>query len=189
MQRLLSLGLPWLHCVPCSCSPHGRTASHCIKRGCPPETHLRRSQSPMDFLSCLLHFHGSLHVTHSKLSRTGLPVSPESHPLFVLPLVFGWRLAKCTQPPTLSHALCLPVLWSSVRKNQQQRLAKVLKGRRRRSRKLERKVPQHRLKMVTLKLKRYLPQTPPADWISVLKAIAGSFSRRPHVHNVSLYCL
>uniref|UniRef100_A0A8B9WI43 High mobility group nucleosome-binding domain-containing protein 3 n=1 Tax=Bos mutus grunniens TaxID=30521 RepID=A0A8B9WI43_BOSMU len=44
-----------------SCSPHGRTASHCIKRGCPPETHLRRSQSPMDFLSCLLHFHGSLH--------------------------------------------------------------------------------------------------------------------------------
>ncbi|XP_070305922.1 high mobility group nucleosome-binding domain-containing protein 3 isoform X6 [Odocoileus virginianus] len=39
-------------------------------------------------------------------------------------------------------------------KNQQQRLAKVLKGRRRRSRKLGRKVLQHRLKMVTLKLKR-----------------------------------
>ncbi|XP_069454149.1 high mobility group nucleosome-binding domain-containing protein 3 isoform X2 [Ovis canadensis] len=40
------------------------------------------------------------------------------------------------------------------RKNRQQRLAKVLKGRRRRSRTLERKAPQHRLKMVTLKLKR-----------------------------------
>ncbi|XP_017908386.1 PREDICTED: high mobility group nucleosome-binding domain-containing protein 3 isoform X5 [Capra hircus] len=41
------------------------------------------------------------------------------------------------------------------RKNRQQRLAKVLEGRRRRSRTLERKVPQHRLKMVTLKLKRH----------------------------------
>uniref|UniRef100_A0A8C2RVA1 High mobility group nucleosomal binding domain 3 n=1 Tax=Capra hircus TaxID=9925 RepID=A0A8C2RVA1_CAPHI len=31
-----------------SCSPHVRTASHCIKRGCSPDTHLRRGQSPKE---------------------------------------------------------------------------------------------------------------------------------------------
>lgn len=79
-------------------------------------------------------------------------------------------------PHTLANMLCFPVLWPSVRKNREQRLTKVLKGRRRKSKKLERKVLHH-LKMVKLKLKRYFPWIPPTDWLSVLKETAQRFSR------------
>lgn len=86
--------------------------------------------------------------------KTGFPFSPKKLPswpwlCFTLHLDGDW-LTLADSTPCLTYS----VLRFSVRKNLEQRLTKVLKGRRRRSRKLERKVLHH-LKMVKLKLKRY----------------------------------
>lgn len=86
-------------------------------------------------------------------------------------MVSGWVPAGapwCSWTSRCAYCVfCFPVL-RSLRKNLEQRLAEVLRGRRKKSRKLERKVLHH-LQMVTLKLKRYFPQTPPTDRISVLR--------------------
>ncbi|OWK01388.1 hypothetical protein Celaphus_00018762 [Cervus elaphus hippelaphus] len=90
----------------------------------------------------------------SDQALTRLCPSPPRPAVLLLPTLLMCPASSSRDRNLLPPNLNLNQEKHLLRKNRQQRLAKVLKGRRRRSRKLGRKVPQHRLKMVTLKLKR-----------------------------------